>query len=71
MVGAEIALYDDDPFIRMSYPDLIEEDGELYLFETQKDKARGYTALNPDWACRDCGASLTMTQRQSAAGSLT
>ena len=36
----EIALYDDDTYIRMSYPDLIEEDGEYYLFETQKDKAR-------------------------------
>ncbi len=36
----EIVLYDDDPFIRMSYPDLVEEDGALYLTETQKDKAR-------------------------------
>ncbi len=36
----EIALYDDDTFIRMSYPDLLEEDGEYYLFETQKDFAR-------------------------------
>ncbi|MHB8901198.1 MAG: LamG-like jellyroll fold domain-containing protein, partial [Thermoguttaceae bacterium] len=36
----EIALYDDDPFIRMSYPDLVEEEGEYYLTETQKDKAR-------------------------------
>ena len=36
----EIALYDDDSYIRMSYPDLIEEDGVAYLFETQKDKAR-------------------------------
>ena len=36
----EIALYDDDPMIRMSYPDLLEEDGEYYLSETQKDVAR-------------------------------
>ncbi len=36
----EIVLYDDDTYIRMSYPDLIEEDGDYYLFETQKDKAR-------------------------------
>lgn len=36
----EITLYDDDTYIRMSYPDLIEEDGDYYLFETQKDIAR-------------------------------
>ena len=36
----EIALYDDDPFIRMSYPDLVEENGDYFLTETQKDKAR-------------------------------
>ena len=36
----EIVLYDDDPYVRMSYPDLIEEDGRLFLTETQKDKAR-------------------------------
>lgn len=36
----EIALYDDDPLIRMSYPDLVEEGGEYYVTETQKDVAR-------------------------------
>ncbi len=36
----EIVLYDDDPYIRMSYPDLIEEDGHYYLTETQKNVAR-------------------------------
>ncbi|MCY4537356.1 MAG: hypothetical protein OXE52_03905 [Chloroflexi bacterium] len=36
----EIVLYDDDSYIRMSYPDLIQEDGKTYLLETQKDKAR-------------------------------
>jgi outer membrane protein assembly factor BamB len=36
----EIVLYDDDPYIRMSYPDLVEEDGRYFLTETQKDKAR-------------------------------
>ena len=36
----EIVLYDDDPYIRMSYPDLIEEDGRHYVTETQKDVAR-------------------------------
>jgi hypothetical protein len=35
----EIVLYDDDPFLRMSYPDLV-EDGRYFLTETQKDKAR-------------------------------
>ena len=36
----EIVLYDDDPYVRMSYPDLLEDGGALYLSETQKDKAR-------------------------------
>lgn len=36
----EIVLYDDDTYVRMSYPDLIEEDGRYFLTETQKDIAR-------------------------------
>jgi len=36
----EILLYDDDPYIRMSYPDLIEEDGRYFITETQKNAAR-------------------------------
>ncbi|NLT75073.1 MAG: hypothetical protein GXX98_00995, partial [Planctomycetes bacterium] len=36
----EIVLYDDDPRVRMSYPDLIEDDGQFYLTETQKTIAR-------------------------------
>ncbi len=36
----EILLYDQDPWIRMSYPDLVEEDGEYYFSETQKNVAR-------------------------------
>jgi hypothetical protein len=36
----EILLYDDDSFIRMSYPDLIEEEGQVFITETQKDIAR-------------------------------
>jgi hypothetical protein len=36
----DIALYDDDPYVRMSYPDLVEEDGRYYLTETQKHVAR-------------------------------
>ena len=38
----EIALYDDDPWIRMSYPDLVEDGGQVYLTETQKDVARAH-----------------------------
>ena len=36
----EIALYDDDPYVRMSYPDFLEDGGKYYLTETQKDLAR-------------------------------
>ncbi|MDA3924911.1 MAG: exo-alpha-sialidase [Kiritimatiellae bacterium] len=32
----EILLYDDDPAVRMSYPDLVEENGKFYVTETQK-----------------------------------
>ena len=37
---AEVVLYDPDPFIRISYPDLWEDGGAYYLSETQKEKAR-------------------------------
>lgn len=36
----EILLYDDDPMIRMSYPDLLEEGGRYYVTETQKNIGR-------------------------------
>lgn len=36
----EIVLYDDDPYIRISYPDLIEENGRYFISETQKNIAR-------------------------------
>jgi len=36
----EILLYDDDPYIRMSYPDLVEEGGKFYVTETQKNVGR-------------------------------
>jgi hypothetical protein len=49
----EIVLYDDDTYVRMSYPDLIEEAGEFFLTETQKDVARvhqiGHTLLEGLW----------------------
>jgi len=36
----EIVLYDPDPNIRMSYPDLVEQDGRFWITETQKTVAR-------------------------------
>ncbi|NQT13452.1 MAG: hypothetical protein HQ582_11925 [Planctomycetes bacterium] len=36
----EIILYDPDPDMRMSYPDLIEQDGRYWVTETQKSVAR-------------------------------
>lgn len=36
----EIALFDPNPAIRMSYPDLIEQNGQFWLTETQKTLAR-------------------------------
>ena len=36
----EILLYDDDPYIRMSYPDLVEDSGKFYITETQKNVGR-------------------------------
>ncbi len=43
----EIVLYDDDPYIRMSYPDLIEENGQFYITETQKNTARLHAIASP------------------------
>ncbi len=36
----EILLYDPDPNQRMSYPDLVEQDGRFWVTETQKTEAR-------------------------------
>lgn len=33
-------LYDENPNVRMSYPDMVEDKGEYYLTETQKEVAR-------------------------------
>ena len=58
----EIALYDDDPFVRMSYPDLVEEDGRYYLTETQKDIARVHevptAVLEEMWAALEASLGL-------------
>jgi len=68
----EIVLYDDDPYIRMSYPDLVEEDGAYYLTETQKEIARVHAVpaamLEEMWVALartlgqpPCGAPLLRT----------
>ena len=44
----EILLYDDDPLIRMSYPDLVEDEGQFFVSETQKDLARVH-AIPPEF----------------------
>lgn len=36
----ELLLYSDDPMIRISYPDLVEENGRYFVTETEKNKAR-------------------------------
>jgi len=36
----EVLLYDDDPMIRMSYPDLLEDSGKYFVTETQKNIGR-------------------------------
>src|SRR5690606_11587898 len=36
----ELLIYDDDPEIRISYPDFIEQEGRFFLAETQKTVAK-------------------------------
>lgn len=36
----EILLYDEDPDVRISYPDFVEDGGQIYVTETQKEIAR-------------------------------
>jgi hypothetical protein len=43
----EIALYDDDPFIRMSYPDLLEDGAIFHVTETQKNIGRVHEIPKP------------------------
>ena len=38
----EILIYDDDPAIRMSYPDLVEQDGKYWITETNKEHGRSH-----------------------------
>jgi hypothetical protein len=59
----EVALYDDDPVERMSYPDLVEEDGKYFLTETQKEIARVHEVdaglLNGLWSQLDNRTTAT------------
>ncbi len=51
----EIALYDDNVASRISYPDFIEQDGAIFVTETQKTIARSH-CLSPDllaWLWRE------------------
>lgn len=58
----EIVLYDDDPIVRMSYPDLVEDGGQYFLTETQKDVARVHpidpTLLTGLWNQLDGGGAV-------------
>lgn len=78
----EILLYDDeDPATRISYPDLIEENGRFWITETQKSIARVHeiapVLLNGVWAAAqpkangqpDQGLVLTLSGRECAPGS--
>lgn len=72
----EILLYDDDPYIRMSYPDMLESKGVTYFTETQKDVARTHavdrTLLEGMWDSLGGGAAalpaglLAASRRNSA-----
>jgi hypothetical protein len=59
----EIVLYDDDPMIRMSYPDLVEDGGKYFLTETQKNVARVHeidgTLLEGLWRQLDAKSAAT------------
>jgi hypothetical protein len=49
----EILLYDEDPTIRISYPDFVEDNGRFFITETQKEVARTHeidkTLLDAMW----------------------
>jgi hypothetical protein len=42
----EILFYEDEPAVRMSYPDLIEQDGKYWITETNKANARVHEIPN-------------------------
>lgn len=47
----EVAVYDDDALIRMSYPDFLEDGGRYFVSETQKNLARVHE-IPPDLPAR-------------------
>ena len=57
----EIALYDDDPMMRMSYPDLVEDGGRYFVTETEKEVARVHeldrTMLEGMWGQAQAGTT--------------
>ncbi len=65
----EIVLYDDDPEVRISYPDFIEADGRFFLTATQKTVARVHEIerdlLEGLWSQRD---NAQLARRGLAAG---
>ena len=62
----EIVLYDDDPYIRMSYPDLVEEERRsLPHRDAEGHGARPRDRSRPCW--RGCGHSSTTTRRRPRA----
>ncbi|MEI8289474.1 MAG: LamG-like jellyroll fold domain-containing protein [Verrucomicrobiota bacterium] len=73
----EVLLYEDDPYIRMSYPDLVEDEGNYYVTETQKTIGRLHEipkalvdGLFGQFTCRSVatnGLSLKATAVQLAA----
>jgi len=69
----EILLYDDDPLIRMSYPDLVEENGRFYVTETQKNIGRVHEidgrlldGLFKQWEHRTAAATGLLTHYAGA-----
>lgn len=58
----EIVLYDDNPYIRISYPDMIEVNGRIFLSETQKREARiheiNQKLLESLWTQQDAAAEV-------------
>ena len=61
----EVLLYDDDPTVRMSYPDFIESDGRYFITETQKTVAQSTKSIVPCW--RDFGSNSKKDKSLAAA----
>src|SRR5690606_16614821 len=71
----EVLLYDQNPKVRMSYPDLIEQDGRFWISETQKDVARVHeidgTLLEAMWkqrTARDVASTKLLVESRVGRG---